>query len=145
MTCIRFQKWWKAHSLTFHSVAMYEPMKGEIEVTLLKEQLEKKGAKIHFPRWKDLEPGQMDFGIPPSVLDLIFVPGLAFGMKGERIGRGEGYYDRFLEKAPKAVKIALTYDDLVHPSLPQNDWDQKVNWVMTPTRIIDCSKGKVIT
>lgn len=70
----------------------------------------------------------------PTMLDVVFVPGLAFGLEGERLGRGAGYYDRFLAQAPFACRIALTFDDQLFPTIQQNPWDQSVHWVLTESR-----------
>ncbi|MCM0606741.1 MAG: hypothetical protein KA715_11695 [Xanthomonadaceae bacterium] len=143
IVCTQFQRQYSQlfpNSLQF--VALYEPMVGEIEVTLLKDFFELKGAKCFFPRWKDLGPGEMEFGIDPEALNLILVPGLAFGERGERMGRGQGYYDRFLPRATHTLKIALTYDELVKPSLKQESWDVPMDYIFTQTRVIDCKSKR---
>lgn len=48
--------------------------------------------------------------ISPSLLEVIFVPLLAFDITGNRIGYGKGFYDRFLEKCkPESLKIGLSF------------------------------------
>jgi len=51
-------------------------------------------------------------GIPISEnsIDIIFIPLLAYDLKGNRIGYGKGFYDRFLSKCPpEAIKIGLSF------------------------------------
>ena len=46
----------------------------------------------------------------PEELELVIVPGLGFDREGGRIGRGEGYFDRFLAEAKRAYKIGLAFE-----------------------------------
>ncbi len=73
----------------------------------------------------------------PSVLDLIVVPGVAFGVDGGRIGYGGGYYDRFLERH-KAQRVAIAFDFQVLEIVPQNPRDSRVNKIITEKRAIRC-------
>ena len=67
-------------------------------------------------------------------IDLIVVPGLAFDRRGQRIGWGGGYYDRFLAQVP-AVKIGLCYDALVLDCIPGEPHDVPVDLVVAETAI----------
>jgi 5-formyltetrahydrofolate cyclo-ligase len=64
-------------------------------------------------------------------LDLVIVPGVAFDYKGNRLGRGKGYYDRFLKRVPpKADSIGLAFDFQILPNLPTTATDICVNKVI---------------
>ena len=69
--------------------------------------------------------------IPADEVDFVVVPGAAFSPKGERLGLGGGYYDRYLmEKAPQAYRAALTFDGQVVASVPMEAHDAKVNLIL---------------
>lgn len=59
----------------------------------------------------------------PQTLDLILVPGVAFGIDGSRLGMGAGYYDRFLPQADKALFMGIAYDQLIQSQLPADNYD----------------------
>ena len=62
--------------------------------------------------------------VPLKDIDLIIVPGMAFDKKNVRLGRGHGYYDRFLSAVPnKARTIGLAFDFQVVEELPQDSHD----------------------
>lgn len=64
-------------------------------------------------------------------LDLVVVPGTAFTKDGLRLGRGKGYYDRFLRKLPdKTVSIGLAFSFQVLPTLPASPQDVSVDKVI---------------
>ncbi len=64
-------------------------------------------------------------------IDLVIVPGVAFDKKGRRLGRGKGYYDRFLEGIPKKIaSVGLAFDFQILPSVPTNAMDVDVNQVV---------------
>jgi 5-formyltetrahydrofolate cyclo-ligase len=58
--------------------------------------------------------------VNPSILDLILVPGLAFSIEDEngfsRLGRGKGYYDRYLSKIPNCHSIGLAFNEQLIPN-----------------------------
>ena len=67
-------------------------------------------------------------------IDLVVVPGLAFDRRGQRIGWGSGYYDRFLAQV-QAVTIGLCYDALVLDCIPGEPHDVPVDVVVAETAI----------
>lgn len=73
-------------------------------------------------------------------VDLFILPGLAFDCTGGRIGYGGGNYDRLLMGARKnAVKMAIAYDwQVVTKPLPSEAHDVRIDWIVTPTRVICC-------
>lgn len=85
-----------------------------------------------------LKPGP--FGIPePTVadfneldkIDLIITPGLAFDKKKNRLGRGKGYYDKFLANI-NALKIGVCFNFQLLDKIPTNDFDIPMDLVITP-------------
>ncbi len=73
-------------------------------------------------------------------IDLVLVPGIAFDKQGHRIGYGFGYYDKFLAKVPKAIKIGLAYDFQIIDDVPKEEHDVPVDFIVTEKRIIECEK-----
>ena len=73
-------------------------------------------------------------------IGLVLVPGIAFDMQGHRIGYGFGYYDKFLRKVPKSIKIGLCFDFQVVDKIPNEEHDVAVDFVVTDERIIECKK-----
>ncbi len=70
-------------------------------------------------------------------IDLVLVPGLAFDLKGFRVGYGGGYYDRFFEKLPKkTIKAALAFDFQIIDRCPRNKFDLPVDYIITESDFI---------
>lgn len=70
--------------------------------------------------------------LDPTVLDLIIVPGLAFDRQNHRLGRGAGYYDRFLSSFPSRNPVfGLAFDfQIVDHLPPPEDHDIQVSRVI---------------
>ena len=66
-------------------------------------------------------------------IDMVVVPGVAFDKSNNRIGRGGGYFDRFLKKLPMIVpKIGIAFDFQIFDQLPQIDThDSPVSFVLS--------------
>ena len=78
------------------------------------------------------EPVQL---IEPNAIDLVLVPGVAFGRDGSRMGMGAGYYDRFLRRSPQAVTIGIAYAVLMQEQLPTDEYDIPVHYLVSETGI----------
>ena len=63
--------------------------------------------------------------------DLIVVPGVAFDPQGNRIGRGRGYYDRFLCKYPDVPRIGICFDFQLVNEVPTEELDMRMNEVLS--------------
>ncbi|MBN6187707.1 5-formyltetrahydrofolate cyclo-ligase [Aneurinibacillus sp. BA2021] len=73
-------------------------------------------------------------------LDVIIVPGVAFTERGERLGYGGGFYDRFFAKHTLLPPlIAVCYDMQIVSSLPVEEHDRRVDQIVTEQRLIVCS------
>lgn len=68
--------------------------------------------------------------------DLILVPGMAFNAQGERIGKGGGYYDRYLAKTPESVFVGLGFSlQMLAGTIPQHPHDVRMNYIVSPMEI----------
>ena len=56
-------------------------------------------------------------------IDLGLIPGMAFDRQGHRLGRGKGYYDRFLQQAPSIYKIGVCYGFQLMETIPTESHD----------------------
>ena len=71
-------------------------------------------------------------------IDVVIVPGLAFDRQRNRLGRGAGFYDRFLQDiTPSTKKVGIAFEFQILENLPTNlSWDQKVDTVVSENFII---------
>lgn len=147
------------------AIALYSSVQNEVATDRLREQSFHLGKRVFYPRLvplgglefveiesaADLKTGK--FGIPePSgekrLSDsqetdlLLIVPGVAFDQSGNRLGRGEGWYDSVLRTlGGRATVVGLGYEFQMVETVPVDRWDQKVEFVVTQDRLIDCRKG----
>ena len=89
-------------------------------------------------RMSELMSGQ-DFGVKilgpaenamPCTPDIIIVPGLGFSKDGKRLGRGKGFYDRYLEHS-SAVKIGIAFEMQISNDIPTDEHDVVMDFVVT--------------
>ena len=73
--------------------------------------------------------------------DVFLVPLLAFDARGSRLGYGGGFYDRTIARAralKQVVTIGLAFDEQRVDSVPHADYDQRLDWVLTPVGPVRC-------
>lgn len=68
--------------------------------------------------------------------DVIFVPGLAFDRRGNRLGYGKGYYDRFLNEQKNALKIGLCFDFQLLDEIHAEAHDVPVDWIISEKELL---------
>lgn len=74
----------------------------------------------------------------PSEIDLVIVPLLCFDRKGNRVGYGKGYYDRFLKNCRKdCIKVGFSYFSPVDNIDDINKYDVKLDFGVTPYAIFE--------
>lgn len=69
-----------------------------------------------------------------AAIDLIAVPGVAFDRKGNRLGRGKGYYDRLLPRIPSAYKIGICFPYQLVEEVPAEPFDIRMDEIITAAR-----------
>jgi 5-formyltetrahydrofolate cyclo-ligase len=74
--------------------------------------------------------------ISVETIDLMVVPGVAFDRNGNRLGRGGGYYDRFL-KGFSGYSVGVAFDFQLLPEVPHNSHDIPVGIVVSETNIVE--------
>ena len=94
-------------------------------------------------KWNILEPprelwGNSEKEVEPEELDIIMVPGVGFDKKGGRMGNGQGYYDRLLEKArPDCPLVALCYESQLFDEILVAPHDVYMDKVITEDAVYD--------
>jgi len=91
-----------------------------------------------------LEKGEFDIPEPKDNApiqekhDVILVPCVGLDNEGNRIGYGQGFYDKYLE-GDNAIKIALSYSKQIIKSIPISTEDIKMDWIITEKDVIKTS------
>lgn len=96
------------------------------------------GAGFVRGRYGILEPSGTEYLAATDGL-VVFVPGVAFNLCGERLGRGQGWYDRAIVSLGDGVHtIGLAYEVQLVEYVPTEPWDRRVQYLITEGRIVDC-------
>jgi len=140
------------HVRQAHTLLLYSALPDELPLQPLIDQLASEGRTILLPRvvsdtdmelhrytgTNDLQRGA--YGILEPIgelftaydtIDVVIVPGMAFDRQGHRLGRGKGYYDRFLPQLTNAYKIGVCPSTRLIDQVPTAPHDALMDRVVT--------------
>ncbi|MDD5762367.1 MAG: 5-formyltetrahydrofolate cyclo-ligase [bacterium] len=147
------------------SVALYCALAGEVPTERVRHAYLAAGARLYYPRvagsrmlafyphregdgWETGPYGIPEPSIPAGVeprlsgWNIVVVPGLAFDRRGNRLGHGFGYYDRFLAGLPGSVpRVGLAFEGQLVPEVPVDAWDVPVHALVTEEGVIRVVKA----
>jgi 5-formyltetrahydrofolate cyclo-ligase len=134
------------------TIGFYAALEDEMDLMPLASRARALGKKIFFPRvvegeiefrevrdlendfhegkWGIWEPNPESTAKRERELDLLFVPGRAFDARGNRVGRGGGFYDRLLFRWKKGVRIGVCFREQLIASVPCEAHDAHVSRVL---------------
>jgi 5-formyltetrahydrofolate cyclo-ligase len=154
---VKFISFLKINKLNFKSIGGYYPSNYEINDLNILDLLEKKNFKVSLPiikkdnqmnfySWSRNDPLKINkFGIPEPMStkifypDILLVPLVAYDSSLNRLGYGGGYYDRYIEKIEKikkVTKIGLAFSFQKISSIPINQYDKKLDFIVTEKEIL---------
>jgi 5-formyltetrahydrofolate cyclo-ligase len=141
------------------SILFFAPVLNEVDVWPLLEEAINIGKTAALPRFDSADQSYVacrvqnlrseimigEFGIrepaakcaeiPFGKFDLVLVPGVAFDLRGCRLGRGRGFYDRLLVEV-RGVKCGVAFDDQIVNEIPAGTLDVQVDFILTATRCV---------
>lgn len=131
------------------TIALFSPLGDEVQITEAVEMLARtrtvllprvEGDIMHFYPFEAGRIEKGSYGImepvggtpfPPQSIDVMVVPGVAFAADGCRMGRGKGYYDKYMSQPGfRAYKIGVCYSEQLLPSLPCEEHDVRMDEVI---------------
>ena len=147
-----------------NAIALYSSVQNEAATEKIRDHSLRSGKRVVYPRLvsnrslefveigsaTELVRGKSGIAEPigDKVLSrcgeldlLLIVPGVAFDPKGNRLGRGQAWYDRVIRQwGSRATPVGLAYEFQVIDRIPMDPWDEKVLFISTQERFIDCQR-----
>jgi 5-formyltetrahydrofolate cyclo-ligase len=142
------------------SIFIYNAFRGEVQTTAVIEAFLAEGKTVAVPvvdqinnKIKIARLNSIDelkegtFGIlepantievPLEQIDVIILPGVGFDEKGNRLGHGFGFYDKFLSILKGKPLVGLAYETQLLSEIPSEEHDVCVDYVVTEKRVIRC-------
>ena len=147
-----------SHIQKADAILMYHSLPDEVDTHSALDQLLAMGKKVLLPKvvsetemtiheytgrdslqpsepYGILEPTTPELSIVNCQLSIVIVvPGMAFDRQGHRLGRGKGYYDRFLSRIPNIYKIGVCFPFQLIDNVPSEPTDILVDEVLSDIR-----------
>ena len=98
-------------------------------------------AALRAGRWGILEPPPSAPAVHAARVDVVLVPGLAFGRDGGRLGTGGGFYDAFLAETD-ALRVGVCPAGALVPSVPTEAHDARLDLVVTDAETVRVGRGR---
>lgn len=137
------------------AILAYSSSGGEMPLDDVIADASRRGKRVYLPRCEEhwfseysaergLERGPAGVLEPVAgepwngrVPGLVLVPLLAWSPRGERLGRGGGWYDRVLPRL-RLPAVGIGFDLQERAQVPIDPWDVRLDFVVTESRVIDC-------
>lgn len=132
------------------TVLFYYPLEKEADLLAAAQASLRMGKQVGFPKiegdeilfyrirsLEEFQEGKFHVMEPKSgelITDpapLVFVPGLVFDRKKNRMGYGKGYYDRYGKRAANAMKVGVSYEMQLSDEVPVNAYDIPMDYMVT--------------
>lgn len=137
-------------------VCLYMPINNETDVRYLAETARNGGKRVWLPKVigsemefyaydegtkliegaYNIQEPESDNILKPDETTLVIMPGAAFSEHRDRIGYGGGYYDKYLEKHPKCMTMAVCYSFQIVDELPAEEHDIKPQVIVSEEKIL---------
>jgi len=145
-------------------IMLYLSLPSEVETATLAVRAWAEGKQIAVPRvdWgtqkmDPVEINSLDVGmetskgvrepvegrvVPLDLIDMVIIPGMAFDRRGYRVGRGRGFYDRFLaQQGFRGIRCALCFHEQLIDEVPAETHDIPMDLVVTDREVIHCARA----
>ena len=84
------------------------------------------------------EPAPHTQGVALNTIDVVLVPALAFDLRGFRLGRGAGFYDRLLaDRARRGLSLGYGFEAQLTPRVPTEPHDARLDALATERRLLE--------
>lgn len=139
-------------------IMCYMSFRSELPTGEIVENLKKMGKRLCFPlcekagimqAWEPFDENSWTDGymgikepdpkrsrlVAPEDIDIVICPMVAFDKEKHRMGYGGGYYDRYLPKCKKALRIGLAFEAQCISDIPTDEFDQRMDYIITEEKI----------